>query len=154
MGCLGIIGLVVFVALLATYWYVALPVGALLAVGYAYYRYSRRQAFLALPVEEQAAISRWVQNTYKGITLLDGRVESDEGSGPVAGASAHVEAAGGLANRGLLGRKIVDRRELYLVVEGVGFSIVKPLNPARDGASARKFAAKLNAAAAASHPSR
>jgi hypothetical protein len=50
---------------------------------------------------------------------------------------------------GLFARKKVDKRELYLTVEGTGFSIVQKLNPDLDGVKARAFAARINSKAAA-----
>jgi hypothetical protein len=104
------------------------------------------------------------ENTFGGRELKDGRIESAQGGGPVGGARATVDAAGQLTARitatrlvltgplalGL--RKKVDNRELYLMVEGVGWAISVAADPAQ-GANARAFAAKINAAASAAGPS-
>jgi hypothetical protein len=78
--------------------------------------------------------------------------------GPLAGAHATVETAGTIDRRlsatrivmtaglGLFWKKKVDKRELYLVVEGDGFGFVVELDP-DNGKKARAFAADLNAAA-------
>jgi len=54
-----------------------------------------------------------------------------------------VVATGGF---GLFWKKKVDRRELYLLVEGNGFSIVAEVDPDK-GKKAREFAARINALA-------
>jgi hypothetical protein len=97
------------------------------------------------------------EHTFSGVLLKDGRVDSPQGGGPVAGARATVDTAGQLSARitatrlvltgplalGL--RKKVDTRELYLLIEGRGWAISVPVDPTQ-GAQAREFAAKINAA--------
>jgi hypothetical protein len=97
------------------------------------------------------------ENTFAGIEITGDRIESAQGGGPLAGARATVDAAGQLTARitatrlvltgplalGL--RKKVDRRELYLIVEGVGWAISAAVDPDQ-GARARAFAARINAA--------
>jgi hypothetical protein len=106
------------------------------------------------------------ENTFAGIEIKDDRIESAHGGGPLAGARATVDAAGQLTARitatrlvltgplalGL--RKTVDHRELYLIVEGGGWAISAAVDPDQ-GAKARAFAARINAAgsvAAAAEP--
>jgi hypothetical protein len=100
------------------------------------------------------------ENTFCGIELKDDRIESLRGGGPLVGARATVDAAGQLTARitatrlvltgplALALRKKVDQRELYLMVEGAGWAISVAVNP-EQGAEARAFAAKINAAATA-----
>jgi hypothetical protein len=97
------------------------------------------------------------ENTFAGIEIKDDRIESPQGGGPLAGARATVDAAGQLTARitatrlvltgplalGL--RKKVDQRELYLIVEGGGWAISAGVDPDQ-GAKARAFAARINAA--------
>jgi len=103
-----------------------------------------------------------VIDKFKGIRLTPTEVLSDDGSGPVADAQAQVDTAGNLTFRSTLTRSILlpglaglafqkceDKRELYLVIEGEGFSIVKKLNADFHGKRAREFAAKVNAQAKA-----
>jgi hypothetical protein len=102
-------------------------------------------------------------NTFCGISIKDGRIESVHGGGPLAGAHAVVDAAGQLTSRitatrlvltgalALAIRKKVDNRELYLLVEGPGWAISVAVDPTR-GAEARAFAARINAAASAAAP--
>jgi hypothetical protein len=111
--------------------------------------------------DDRAEKAKHRANTYKGIEVMDDRIVSRQGSGPIAGASARVETAGQISSRisasrvailgpfALLARKKVDQRELYLTVEGTGFSIVEKLDPKYDGEAARRFAARINAAASA-----
>jgi hypothetical protein len=99
--------------------------------------------------------------SFEGITVTADRIQSHDGSGPLPGATARVENAGEITSRlsatrlvafgalGLLARKKVDLRELYLTVEGDGFSIVRKLDAKKDGEKARRFAAELNALAGA-----
>ncbi len=96
--------------------------------------------------------------SFEGIKLVDDRIESKQGGGPIAGAHARVEAAGQVdaritATRLLLTgplalglRKKKDHRELYLTIEGQGFAFSVKLDP-KKGEQARNFAAKINAAA-------
>jgi hypothetical protein len=99
--------------------------------------------------------------TFADITLHDDRIESKQGGGgPIAGARAIVDTAGEIDKRitatrliltgpfafGL--RKKKDNRELYLLVEGRGWAISKELRP-NQGAEARAFAARINAAGSA-----
>jgi Short C-terminal domain len=76
-----------------------------------------------------------------GIQVIDGRVETPSGGGPLAGAQATVDSAGDIDRRitatrliltgpfafGL--RKKKDSRELYLLIEGDGFAHVEEVNP-------------------------
>jgi hypothetical protein len=99
--------------------------------------------------------------SFNGITVTADRIQSHDGSGPLPGATARVESAGEITSRlsatrlvafgplALLARKKVDLRELYLTVEGDGFSIVRKLDPKKDGENARRFAAEVNALAGA-----
>jgi len=101
-----------------------------------------------------------MSNTYEGITIHEDRIESKEGGGPLPGARAIVDTAGEIDKRitatrliltgplafGL--RKKKDNRELYLLVEGQGWAISKQLRPDQ-GAKARAFAARINAAGSA-----
>jgi hypothetical protein len=99
------------------------------------------------------------QAKFAGITLTkDGHIQSRDGSGPVAGAHAVVDTAGEIDKRitatrliltgpiALAWRKKKDQRELYLIVEGPGYGIVKKIDPDK-GMEARQFAAAVNAAA-------
>ncbi len=95
---------------------------------------------------------------YAGITVRNGQVKHKQGSGPVAGAVARVESVGQIDRRitvtrmALTGpfafalRKKKDKRELFLTVEGDGYSIMVDVGP-KDQAAARKFAAELNSMA-------
>jgi hypothetical protein len=77
-------------------------------------------------------------NSFEGVWLKDGRVYSEDGGGPVAGARATVDTAGQLTARitatrlvltgplALGWRKSVDNRELYLLIEGSGWAISAP----------------------------
>jgi hypothetical protein len=98
------------------------------------------------------------QAKFAGITLTkDGQIQSRDGSGPVAGAHAVVDTAGEIDKRitatrliltgplALAWRKKKDHRELYLMVDGPGYGIVKKIDPDK-GLEARKFAAAVNAA--------
>lgn len=97
-------------------------------------------------------------NTFRGVEIRGDRIESVQGAGPLRGAHARVETAGQVTSRvsatrlvalgplGLLARKKVDNRELYLTIEGDGFFIVQQLDAATDGLSARQFAARINTA--------
>lgn len=103
------------------------------------------------------------ENTFAGIELKDGRIESAQSGGPIAGARATVDTAGELSRRITVSRlaltglfalgwqKKVDTRELYLLVEGDGWAIAVPVDPDQ-GAKARAFAARINAAASAARP--
>lgn len=156
------------IGLAVTYWYVAIPVAVLGLGGLLYYRWWDKTRLTEMTPEERAvelerrADSRERrQGTYKGITVVKGRITTSDDDWPVAGAVARVESAGEITSRlsatriGLLGplgffaRKRIDKRELYLTVQGPGWSIVKELNADTDGASARSFAGKINAAASA-----
>jgi hypothetical protein len=95
--------------------------------------------------ETEERVAR-VENTFSGVLLKDGRIDSPQGGGSIAGARATVEAAGQRTRRIL--RKDLDQRELYLLIEGKGWGISLPVDP-RQGAKARGFAAKINAAASA-----
>jgi hypothetical protein len=107
---------------------------------------------------------------YRGVVVFQRQVTTPQGSGPLAGARATVDTAGALATKSratltrmaaggvLLGplgavlslgfkkHKEVDKRELYLLVEGNGFAGVVEC-PADDGMKAREFAAMLNSSA-------
>lgn len=164
----GLFVVFLLIALAVYYWYVAVPLAALIVVVLLLVRRHDRLRLEALTPERRVAelarraeSKRRKANTYKGVTVLDGRVSTSEGDWPLAGASARVETAGEITSRlsasrlvvfgplGLFARKRQDKRELYLTIEGVGFSVVKELNPDLDGAKARKFAAQLNGLAAA-----
>jgi hypothetical protein len=96
--------------------------------------------------------------SFAGVTLRDGRIDSPQGGGPVAGAHAQVDTVGALSSRitatrliltgplALAWRKKVDNRELYLLIEGQGWAISVPVD-ATKGAQARAFVAKINAVA-------
>lgn len=93
---------------------------------------------------------------FAGVTLKDGRIESRQGGGPVAGARATIESAGEIQRRitasrlvltgplALAWRKKRDLRELYLTVEGNGFGFTVRVDP-KLGLAARQFAATVNA---------
>jgi hypothetical protein len=90
--------------------------------------------------------------TFAGVTLWsDGRVESKhQGGGFVAGARATVETQGQIRGRRTvktlgMHQKKIDERELFLSIEGQGWAISVQVDP-KDGAEAREFAAKVNAA--------
>jgi len=95
---------------------------------------------------------------FEGISFGDGVITYKKNSGPLAGAHAEVEATGAVRSRisltrtifslglGLLFRKKVDGRELYIKVTGQGFEFVAPVNP-KKGKGARTFVAELNSAA-------
>lgn len=95
--------------------------------------------------ETEERVTR-VENTFSGVLLKDGRIDSPQGGGPVAGARATVEATGQRTHRIVLSD--LDQRELYLLIEGEGWSISVAVSPRR-GVEAREFAAKINAAASA-----
>lgn len=97
--------------------------------------------------------------TFGKITIVDGRVRTPGGDGPVKGATAMVDSAGAIdrrvtATRLLLTgpfafglRKKKDSRELFIMVAGDGFSYVEEVNP-KKRKQALEFAAKLTAQAA------
>lgn len=100
---------------------------------------------------------------FGGVVLRDGQLTSPQGGGPVAGARAVVDTAGAIRRRitatrvvatgliGLFWQKKIDERELYLLIEGAGWAVSVPVPP-DEGAEARAFAAKVNAAASAAGP--
>jgi Short C-terminal domain len=109
-----------------------------------------------------ASISE-VANSFRGIKITDdGRIESSQGGGSVAGARATVETSGtkAIASRrtmmrtvtplAVLGQKKMesDTRQCFLVIEGQGWAVTESVPMDEEGA-ARAFAAKVNAAAAA-----
>lgn len=118
-----------------------------------------------LEKERNRAHWQWLQNTFAGVVLEDGQIDSPHGGGPVAGARAVVDTVGQLTARitatrlvltgplALGWRKRVDTRELYLMIEGVGWAISVPVDPDQ-GPKARAFAAKVNAAASAAAASK
>lgn len=89
---------------------------------------------------------------FSGITLThDGRIESRQGGGSVAGASASVETLGQIRGRRTvktlgLHQKKIDEREAFLSIEGIGWAISVQVDP-KDGAAAREFAARVNGVA-------
>jgi len=115
----------------------------------------QREAQAARDRFEAARVRR--ESTFAGIEIKDDRIESAQGGGLIAGARATVDAAGQLTARitatrlvltgplALGMRKKVDHRELYLIVEGVGWAISVAVDPDQ-GAKARAFAARINAA--------
>ena len=115
----------------------------------------QREAQAARDRFEAARVRR--ESTFAGIEIKDDRIESAQGGGLIAGARATVDAAGQLTARitatrlvltgplALGMRKKVDHRELYLIVEGVGWAISAAVDPDQ-GAKARAFAARINAA--------
>ncbi len=97
-------------------------------------------------------------NTFAGIYLNGDVVESSQGGGPVKGARAYVESAGNISQRATLPRVLLtgpfafgipkdfDHRELYLLIEGEGWGVSVKVPPDQ-GAQAREFMMKVNAAA-------
>jgi Short C-terminal domain len=78
--------------------------------------------------------------------LYDDRIETPKGTHPLTPAvHAEVEAAGGFQKR-------VDRRELYLNIEGDGWSIARQCDP-KKGEKLRQFAHAVNSAVQALAPS-
>ena len=98
--------------------------------------HERKERELAERRQRVAVETRRRENTFAGIWLNGDRIESEFGSGPVRGAHATVDA-----NRRLLGK------DLYLTIEGVGWSLAIPVDR-KSPLAARAFAAKVNAAAA------
>src|ERR1700709_977204 len=100
------------------------------------------------------------RDKFAGIEIDTGRgwVTHKKDGGSLCGAHARVEAAGEIDRRITATRLILtgpfapalrtkkDNRGLYLTVEGSGFGFVVELNP-KQGADARKFAARINAVA-------
>ena len=92
------------------------------------------------------------------LNVKAGTIKQGFKSGPLAGASARVDSGGGIDRRlsatrvvatgglGLFWKKKVDHRESFLTIDGQGFSFVAKVNP-KHNERARKFAAKINAAA-------
>jgi len=122
-------------------------------------RHERFEAKRDAKKTDRAGKTDRAADSFKDIAIVGDRVECGEDGGPLAGASARVETAGEIDRRvsgtrlvlmgplALLAKKKVDHRELYLTIEGAGFSIVKQLDPDRDGLAARQFAARVNAKA-------
>lgn len=93
---------------------------------------------------------------YAGIKVKGDQVVHRQGSGPVAGTTARVESAGEIDRRlsatrviltgplGLFWKKKKDSRQVFLTVEGPGYSIVEEVGP-KEQKAARQFAAKLTA---------
>jgi hypothetical protein len=98
-------------------------------------------------------------NLYEGRGEIWYRTLTEKTGGSIAGVHATVDKAGNVTSRMTLTRmaftgppalalkKNKDHRELYLVVEGPDFAFADRLDP-KDGAKARKFAAKINTSAA------
>lgn len=97
---------------------------------------------------------------YAGIKVKGDQVSHKQGSGPVVGTTARVESAGEIDRRlsatrviltgplGLFWKKKKDSRQVFLTVEGPGYSIVEEVGP-KDQKAARQFASKLSALASA-----
>jgi hypothetical protein len=95
-----------------------------------------------------------MKKIFPGLTITADRIDYKGHGGPLAGCRAAVDTAGDIEKRftatrivtlGVFGlkKKKIDRRELYLAVEGVGFAFVAEIEP-KYGAQARKIAAKIN----------
>lgn len=94
-------------------------------------------------------------NGFGKLEIKGKRIKQGRQSGPLAGARARVEAAGGIDRKvsagravmlgplALLAKKKVDKRELYIIVTGAGFEFVERADPDK-GMEAREFAARLN----------
>jgi hypothetical protein len=103
----------------------------------------------------KAARASMKKERFAGITIQGGTISHKDGAGPIAGATATVEAAGDIDRRitatrlilagplALAMRKKKDRRELFLTVSGTGFAFVVEVEP-KDGLEARQFAARIN----------
>lgn len=105
---------------------------------------------------ERAARPDWAKARIAegGIRVANGQIRHRRDVWPLAGAEATVETAGEMRTRlsatriALIGifalgaRKKVDKRELYITVEGPDFAFVESVNPKR-GKKAREFAAQL-----------
>jgi hypothetical protein len=99
-------------------------------------------------------------STFAGVCLSGESIESPDGGGNIRGARAIVDSAGSLTQRVTATRvllagplafgmpKRVDHRELFLIIEGVGWGLSVEVPP-NLGAQARNFAVKVNAAATA-----
>lgn len=105
-------------------------------------------------------------STLAGLTLRDGKLVYKSQFQPVHGASAHVSASGQIDRRatatrvivggalfgktgavvGALAKKKVDRRQLYLHINGERFTWAIPIDPDKERA-AQTLAAKINTAA-------
>lgn len=95
---------------------------------------------------------------YEGKGEIWFRTLTQKSGGSLAGVRATVDTAGQIESRmtvtrmaalgpfALALKKKKDRRELYLLVEGPEYSFVDEMDP-KDGAKARKFAARINDAA-------
>lgn len=95
-------------------------------------------------------------NKFHDIEIVGDQIISKDDSGPLVGATARIENAGDIQRRvtvsrvlltggvGLFLKKKVDNRELYLTIEGDGYSIVRALDPKKDGTTSREFAARVN----------
>ena len=113
-------------------------------------------------------LRNWGQNTLitksgRSVKIRDAEIKFGKEGGSIAGARATVDTAGALDKRvtatrlmltgplafGL--RKTKDNRELYLLVEGDGSAFSAELDP-KQGAAARKFAARVNALGQESAP--
>jgi hypothetical protein len=82
-----------------------------------------------------------VRHAFQGtvFALYKDRIETPKGTHPLTPAvHAEVDAAGGFQRRR-------DRRELYLTVEGEGWSITRQCDP-RKGEKVRRFAHAVNSA--------
>ncbi|MBX0299368.1 hypothetical protein K2F54_05180 [Cryobacterium sp. 1639] len=128
----------------------------------------------AIPAKEKGPawydkVNAWVDRqpvVFEGVTMKAGILSYKRERQPVTGVQVTVETAGELQRRstltrtaagaivfgpagavvGALFRKQVDRRELYLLVDGDLFAWAVNINPSK-GAAARAFAAKVNTAA-------
>lgn len=92
---------------------------------------------------------------FEGVELRDGMIFGPGGSGPIVGAVATLDTAGQIEARftatrlALMGpfalafKKKKDKRELFLVIEGQGFSIVQEV-PRKREQQARVFVARIN----------
>lgn len=78
-----------------------------------------------------------------GVTFSKGTISYKRTKGPVFGVQARVGSGGDVEHR--LIRKDIDRRQLFLTVEGDGFGFVVEIDPDKR-AKAEQFAMKINTA--------
>lgn len=79
-----------------------------------------------------------------GVMFSKGTIHYKRTKGPLFGAQAQVNSGGEVEHR--LIRKDIDRRQLFLTVEGDGFGFVVEIDPDKR-AKAEQFAMKINTAA-------
>ncbi len=80
----------------------------------------------------------------KPVKIRDDEIVYGKQGGPLAGASATVDAVSATRLGLFRLREHKDRRQLYLNVEGEGFAFCAEIKP-KYGAITRKFAARVNA---------